>query len=394
MLNERIEFEQYTYPLDAEVAAVRLKHKQICNHLSGITRAMTIIARKSLSEGNLSTLERVEQTKNDLRVWCGDLKGNPEETSSQIAFGWLPDYIARILGKEKSEAFERYLNEEPGLDLCPRYPEICSIFQEVQENFGIDAFRTAQSRERMQDRMKMLEMYCGELGTTKEQKNNSIKRFRPVSKILGTLDELNSRFKQDAFNKALFDRRLRKDDHNDYKKIMYDKIIADAITEGPLKRYYLVCSYQGLSQVTFQTGKKISCPFRRAEHKWSEPTKRKADLLMKTIAAVLLEQRARKADHPYKGFVPVNRTNIANWLASSSGTDSLSKYYIDNRFFLKTESFDNVSAFEIDSEWMTSCGWMVVAEEELDQYLKEHPNAEFYSDYGAGTYLRKNERYV
>ena len=175
---------------------------------------------------------------------------------------------------------------------------------------------------------------------------------------------------------------------------MYDKIVADAITEGPLKRYYLVCSNQGLSQITYQTGKKTTHPFSREEHKWSEPTKKKADLLMKTIAAVLLEQRARKADHPYKGFVPVNRTNIANWLASSSGTDSLSKYRIDKNPFLKAESFDNVSAFEIDSDWMSSCGWMVVAEEELDQYLKEHPKADFYSDFGAGKYLRKNERYM
>ena len=80
MLNELLEFEQYTYDLTAEMPVIRLKHKTICNSLSGTARAMTIIARWSYYNQNNS----IAQVKNDLQAWCGDPRGKSEEASKDI----------------------------------------------------------------------------------------------------------------------------------------------------------------------------------------------------------------------------------------------------------------------------------------------------------------------
>ena len=416
MLNEIREFEQYTYPLDTEHPSIRLKHKNICNELSGTARAMTIIARKSIFDHDGP--DRIGRAKNDLQVWCGDPKGKPEKASDGIVFSWLPDYIVKHLGEEKALKFEDYLETETGLKAFPRFSEVCSLFKDIHDNFNIDTYREKDSRKELMDKAKKLSLYCKELGEPKDpgdksrkdkpQRDKTSKAYAPVYRILKALNTLNGRYGRQGYNKKIFDAKMDRSEKNDFKKITYDKIIADAVVQGPLARYYLVCEKENFSDIEYVTitkdkiTKEIkitrSEPFRerkkkKGKYEWSVPTKNKADLIMKSVAAFLLEQRFRNTADSYAGPVPINKTDIANWLAGSTGTEAINQFEINGKKLFSSEEIDNVVAVDIDNEWMKSCGWKVIPENELDQYLSEHQDAVFFSDPGAGEFLQKNVRY-
>lgn len=395
MLNELLEYQQYTYPLETEHPAIRLKHKTLCNQLSGTTRSMTVIARKSVFDHSSS--ERIERTKNGLRVWCGDPKGKPDEASENIVDAWLPNYMINHLGEEKAIIFEQYLMTEPGLDHLPRYSEVCDLFKDVHDDFRFEVFLEKDKREALMDKAKRLELFCKELGEDEKQRKKSINHFSPVYNIMKALVVLIGRYGSLNYNKEMFNLNLARVDKNDFKKIMYDKIIADAITAGPLKRYYLVCDHADFSQIRVKTAKKTTYPFQKTDRqgRWSMPTTNKADLIMKTIAAFLLEQEFRNAENTYEGQVPVVLTDIANWLAGNTKVEKkeLEKFGIESGPLFTLDLIDNVATIGIDTEWMKSCGWRVIPEDQLDDYLSGHPDAVFYRDDGAGQFLQKGVRY-
>ena len=395
MLNEIKEYEQYTYPLDVKHPAIRLKHKTLCNELSGTARAMTIIARKSIFD--YVGPGRIDHAKNELRVWCGDPKGKLEKASEGIVFAWLPEYMVKHLGEEKALKFEDYLMTETGLDTLPHYSEVCSLFKDIRAYFNIDTFREKDSREQLMDKAKRLRLYCKELGDDETQRKKTSGTYAPVYRVINALNILNGRYGTNGYNKKLFNENPDRTEKNDFKKIMYEKIIADAITAGPLKRYYLICEKTDFSGISVQTKEKTSYPFtesKKSDGEWSSPTKKKADLIMKTVAAFLLEQESRDAEDLYEGFVPVNLTDIANWLAGSTGTDMLKSFGIESRPLFTFDAIDNVAAISIDVEWMKSCGWRIIPEGSLDTCISDHPELEFYSDLGAGQFLRKGIRYL
>lgn len=393
MLNEIKEFEQYTYSLESAKPEKRLKQNTLCADLSGIARAMTVIARKSFFEN--SGPERIDIVRNDLQLWCGDPKGEPEKASEGFASAWLPEYMVKILGEEKALAFEYYLMETEGLDSLPRYREVCDTYKDIRAGFNTKTFQVAGKRREIMDKAQMLQMYCKELGVDEQQRKKTSSMYAPVFRVLRALNLLSGKYGAKGFNKNIFSTDLNRTEKNDYKKIMYDKIIADAIAAGPLKRYYLVCENDDLSGIRHTTKKLKSFLFRNngVMEKWSNPTKVKADLIKKTVAAFLLEQKLRHADNQYEGTAPVNLTDISNWLAGSTGTDNLLAFDIEDRPLFIFDTTDNVAAIGIDNQWMEMCGWKVLPEDELDAYISEHPRAVYYSDPGAGQYLQKQVRY-
>ncbi len=394
MLNEIKEYEQYTYPLDVSHPAIRLKHKTLCNDLSGIARAMTIIARKSIFDHVGSG--RIDHTKNDLQVWCGDPKGDSETASDGITFAWLPEYMIRNLWADKAKIFEDFLMTEPDLDTYPRYLEICSLFKSLQDDFCIDTYRDKEKRARLMDNAELLRFFCKELGEEESLRRKSSGAYAPLYRIIKALNTLAFKYGTKGYNKRMFDDKMDRTERNDFKKIMYEKIIADAITAGPLKRYYLVCEKADLSGISVKTKKTTSYPFtqgKKKDGKWSAPTKNKEDIILKTIAAFLLEQEFRDAEDLYSGIVPVNLTDIANWLAGKTDMDILKSFKLNSRPLFTFDAIDNVAAIGIDTEWMQSCGWKVVSEENLEAYLAEHPSAAFFSDFGAGQFMKRDVRY-
>lgn len=394
MLNEMIEFEQYTYPLNVEHPVIRLKHKALCNQLSGTARAMTIIARKSIFDYNGP--EGIIRAKNDLRVWCGDTKGDPGTVSDKTVNAWLPSYMSQVLGEEKALEFEDYLMKEPGLKAQPRYEEVCSLFKDVHANLNIEVYRTKNRRDRLMNKAEKLSLFCKELGSDNKQRAKTSSAYAPVYNIIKALNTLNGRYSTNGYNKKMFDDKLARTEMNDFKKISYDRIIADAIAAGPLKRFYLVCENADFSGISVKTEKRTSYPFakKRKGSEWSGKTMQKADLIMKAVAAFLLEQEARNSDNPYGSIAPVNLTDISNWMNGKTGTDALKAFEIEsNPLVTFDKSIKNVTAIGINAKWMQHCGWKIVSEESLDDYLANHPDANFYSDFGAGNCLRKGIRY-
>ena len=74
MLNELLEYEQYTYVFksDLDQNYKRLKHGTLTNQLSGIERAMKIIAAYYLYKDDSQPLEAQRKTaKYALGFWCG-----------------------------------------------------------------------------------------------------------------------------------------------------------------------------------------------------------------------------------------------------------------------------------------------------------------------------------
>jgi len=422
MLNEIREFEEYTYPLDTEQSIVRLKHQNICNKLSGIGRAMTIIARRSLSIHRGP--DSIAAAKNDLQVWCGDPSGNPEKASEGITFGWLQRYIIEILFEEKALEFESFLMETPKVKSSSHYREICDMYKHIRAGVSIETFRKAKQRKKLVDETTACCELCVELnkelgiGGKDGKKDN---KFAAPKNAIVALDTLYSKFGHNSgFNEDLFvndlldlkrfypkkdgkkwepspEDKKKKEDTNDFKKTTYEKIIADAIAAGPLKRYYLVCEHEDLSEIKYiQDSGKETTPFSKTQMKRTDSNKKKHDFVLKEIAAFMLEQEFRRAEDLYDSIVAVNNTDMANWMVSTPETAKVNRrYQIAGRpLFLNDMIANNVTRLGIDKQWMESCGWRVIEEGNLDAYLEEHPEAVFYSDAGCGQYLQKNIRYT
>lgn len=394
MLNELLEFEQYTYDLTAEMPVIRLKHKTICNSLSGTARAMTIIARWSYYNQNNS----IAQVKNDLQAWCGDPRGKSEEASKDIKESWLPSYMISILEKEKANLFNKYLDEIPQSSKPKHYDKIKKMFKDIQDELKMTTFQDKSKRDKYMDDAKMLRLYCKELDEDKGQLRESSGKYAPIYRIINALNDLNGRFGTKGYNVKLFNNNLNKPEKNDYKKITYDKIIADAITVGPLVHYYLVCKEADFSNLFFKTDKSTKYPFKKKV--WSEPTKSKEDVILKTVAAFLLEQNSRRIKDEeviYKGFAPVNLTDISNWLKGNTGVEKLKQFGIEEqkesgietRPLFKLEAIDNVATISIDSAWMKKCGWKIISEDKMEEHFLNNSDDIVYVDRGAGQYLEK-----
>ena len=374
MLDEIVEFSQYTFPLDTDQPENRLKHRQIRNKLGGIERAMTIIARKLYFDNvdkekevdkDVDKKDRVKIVKNGLQLWCGDPEGKENLSHPGITKNWLPDYIVSVLGKPKVQKYKAdfdKIRDDPDAAETEGYQFICDVLG--REDCNIRDFREKQ------------EVLAG-------RKKPDFSEINNLLEALGSLDK-----KYNTYNVPLFEKKPRKG-NNSYKEITYDIIIASAADAGPLSRYYLVCEKDDFSKIKFKS-EPIAGKTKKSQQ---ETAAKRKDLAMKTVAAVLLEQKARGAKELYQGFVPINKTDIVNWSVRSMKPDDIKEFNIDGRELFKSESLNNVVFVEIDSEWADACRWDVIKECELDQYLEMHPKAVFFSDPGGDRFLEKNKRY-
>lgn len=398
MLNEIKEYEQYSFNLDCENPEIRLKHKHMCNSLSGIARAMTIVARHSYF-GNKGYSD-IDSTLNDLRVWCGDSRGDSEKTSEGPEFAWLPNYLIKVLGKDKAEKFKDFLKKGCKTNGSKEYREAYELFKELQNDLNAKTWKDKKRRKQLMKKAGKLKKLYKSIGESDE--------YAPYIRILGALEVLSSKYDGYGFNSKMFNKVLTKQEirnlkqRNDFKTIMYEKIVANAIVAGPLKRYYLVCENDDLSKISKKTGGSTKYVF--ANKNWSNPTKNKMDLILKTLCACLLEEKFQNAEkingtnsgneaYVENWLVPVNKTDIANWLVGSIKIDELKSFEIDNRPLFSMICLDNVSLVGVDLKWVKECGWQIISEDDFDSYLESHPQAIFYSDFGSKHYLKKNTRY-
>ena len=106
MLNEIREYEQYTAHLNTlrEPAARRLKYVTLIkNHLGGLERAMTIIARRFIFKDK-ETAEHFNEAAviEILKAWCG-FRNESDMSETEHLNAWLPNYIRQVLLEEAQQ---------------------------------------------------------------------------------------------------------------------------------------------------------------------------------------------------------------------------------------------------------------------------------------------------
>lgn len=93
MLNEWIELQQYTFDLESGTCKPRLNYRNICNKLSGMERAMTVVARFGYYHAGAQ--EPIAFTRQLLKTWCGASEDCPSGFEQLRC--WLPRYIEKVL---------------------------------------------------------------------------------------------------------------------------------------------------------------------------------------------------------------------------------------------------------------------------------------------------------
>lgn len=117
MLNEKLEYNEYTAKI-AEGMPQRLVYKNLKNHLSGIGRPLTVIARRFVYDGDLTEAgaDRAAVAKAVLNAWCGfgskkEPEGLTEQGRSEFARcrDWLPRYIDFIGSGKDTKGIQKEL---------------------------------------------------------------------------------------------------------------------------------------------------------------------------------------------------------------------------------------------------------------------------------------------
>jgi len=173
---------------------------------------------------------------------------------------------------------------------------------------------------------------------------------------------------------------------NDYYSLTYDRAIAIGCADGPLKRYYLVCE-----GVPFDDWRlmKDGGELKKARDRFE-------DKVLKLTAFYLLNRPGlewRYVTFPQRDFV--------NWLGQSGDASGaireltmLSICPPNEKPLALFEKIDRKGVppkLRVCPEWADR--FTVVPEEELNEVLKEMEEPCFFSDWGSGERLKRDERY-
>lgn len=303
MLNEWIELQQYTFAPECDDGIKpRLNHRNICNKLSGIERAMTVIARYCYYHHapERPAAQRIALAEAVLKSWCGGESECPDGFT-QLQ-NWLPRYIEQIL-----------------------------LIQVADSPVSVSRLRKAltalQSKQTEFDR-KFLLPYISD-------------------------DEANRWI-------------------NDYKKITYDSIIANAIAQGPLENRVMVCRGD------------LFRPIRKARGNLLASDR---DRIQKLLAAFLLGRT-----NPDQEFAAINKTDIANWCEGDPKLDGddYEKYLYGNEplFVMKTLG-SSVVKLRVAGGYLAESGLALYTERELADL--DLTGCTVFEDKGAGSRFEAKE---
>lgn len=362
MLNELIEFKQYTFdigsynPADPKAVKPRLNHRNICNKLSGIERAMTIIARYyyyNYYPGTRKKIpaaqERIAFVRDVLKTWCGASEAPPAELGHLQA--WLPRYIKDVLIAEKLKLFEK--------------PDKALFSSDalVEIELWVREFKAAREYA---NRWKAID----KLHELTEQFPDYSAAIVSIRRLESALADL--RGKKTEFSKKMFVSYISDDEAskwtNDYKKITYDSIIANAINEGPLSNQVLVCDSD------------LFAPIRKKKGRLLDADK---DRIQKMLVAFLLNRTNEN-----QVSAVINKSDIANWC---EGDPKMDKADYEKYLFSEEQLFSihlvgsNVAKLTIPKGYLEIINPRICFKGDLFTIdLNTHPS---YEDYGSGKRL-------
>lgn len=289
MLNEIGEYEQYTLSPEkfADCPPLRLKYMTLIKReLAGLERALTIVARKFLFDAENPRAEK--EVQEILRAWCGFKN---KASSLPLHFdGWLPNYICNaFLSARLTTCLEKAsaLKNDSSLS-----SSLIALIKKTPAQY--DFYKVRQSVEDWEDFKATHGAFFKSFGNEPTQILSSLKALVKLS------------YKNKQFSKSVFGSLTAKGDIP-FRAITYDRIIANAILAGKLRRYYLVCDEE-----LFKS-KKILKDTRKLL-----PSDK--DMILKMTAEYLLQRR-----NTSQAFIETNDSNIVNWLAGSRKAENFDR---------------------------------------------------------------------
>lgn len=371
MLDEVREYEQYTMAAENFLAADdakeiaeskrRLKYATFLkNKFSGLERAMTIIARRHLfaADGSAAAPEeaRIPGCREILKAWCG-FSHKTVPGTEEVA-DWLPRYLRQVFLKEALQ-------------------ECCRLLREAAAPENGAEFLSALERISPEDSPAVLREKTGRLPALKNAAKNQdlIKSTSQLRAVVERLEELAK--KERYFSAALFSvDGTDGSGSNDFKKITYEKILANAFAQGPLQRRYLIAAKDPFAA-------DIVRKYTKGSKKDGKPLlDKEKDLLLKTTAVYLMERNGQE-------YAVVNSTDIANWLLLKDykfEEADLQKYRLTDSGEQLIESrlaAGNVKKLRLQPNWTSL--FTIVAEEDLS--AAEKRGGIFFRDLGTGKTL-------
>lgn len=360
MLDEIREYDEYTLPMEHFIDENRRRLKYasfVKDGLSGMERAMTIIARRHLfGDGESLPAHSADECREVLKAWCGFGFEKAIPAAAALA-GWAPRYLRHIFLKE---ALDR----------------VHETAEELPETGG--KFLTALTSISPDDPLESLrgkEAAIDSLIHEARGQNVNITYLTRIKYCIKALTEL--RGKASYYAKSLFDvENAAPKRDNDYKSISYDKIIADAYELGPLRQRYLV--YEGAHPLSSQIRKRTK---RRLDGK--NLLENEQDVVLKLTAAYLLQQYGSNR------YAVVNKVEIANWLTAKDYKmehleDFLLAPSLEPLFETPKSIGGNVKKIGLHPDWIKR--FQIADAHEFDP--TENQGLIFMSDLGTGTHLQ------
>ena len=399
MLNEILEFEQYTKKPVTEGKG-RLKYVTLLKEkLAGIERAMTVIARHYIFDGqpgNEFNEEKEEKVREILKAWCGF-----NSTAVVDEKDWLKNYIKEVFleaaVKRCKETIKNATIEEGERKKMLDLLNIDNLLADIP------LFKSEEKTEKDD---------APGITNTNNNKNKriSIRNVEELKRLLKNYAELNKNtsndinmihfaiqalyflsFKNQAFSHKLFYPETTKTD-NDLKAITYERIIANALELGELKNYCLVCEKDLFEEglVSKKTPKKQNTTPIHPEDgskKDKDSHKHARDLILKITASYLLQKKYTEQEHVY-----FNQADIKNWLVLEKveiGSKALSVFRFGKEkdptpIFTVTTIANNVTKIKAHPEWIKNF-WLVEAKN-VNNLM---PGRIYYEDQGANECFKR-----
>ena len=354
MLDEMIEYRQYTAPLDRMDIKERLKYYNLQNGLAGIERAMIIVARKFFFEDFKNDPEKWEKTKEVLSLWFGKCIGeeSPRYKDLYKEYDWIRNWFPRYISFRLIKASYTSAKDGDVDSLSDWYGKT-----EIQIEKQIDDFLTKYSEISKKD--KNVEI----LRTANKRKQLLL----PVKKF--SLLEPENIYSYDL---------------NSYS---YDTVIAEAAERGPLKQYCLAV--------------KEDFPVKENIMKNGKTNKSNVDITLKLTALILKDslrmdcvKRKNEEGEEYTRKAAVNLAALGNWskFAGRIKTgEKLEPLIYKGQPLFDIDSVGNTKKIGVFTRWIDDHGFEVIEVKDIQKYKDKNMNAVFYYDVGASDDLKKSE---
>ena len=399
MLNEILEFEQYTKRPITEGKG-RLKYVTLLKEkLGGIERAMTVLARHYIFDGksgNGFDKEKEEKVREILKAWCGF------NTAAKVdEKDWLKNYIKEVFleaaVRRCTETIENATIEDGErrkmLNLL-NIDELTSdipLLKKVKETEQADApgITNNNNNKNKKISIRSVEELKRLLKNYAELNKNTSNDINMIHFAIQALYFLS--FKNQAFSHKLFYPETTKTD-NDLKAITYERIIANALELRELKNYCLVCEKDLFEEglVSKKTPKKQNTTpiLPEGSRKDKDSHKHARDLILKITASYLLQKKYTDQEHVY-----FNQAGIKNWLVLEKveiGSKALNVFRYGKEkepapIFTVTTISNNVTKIKAHPEWIKN--FWLVEEKDIKNLM---PGRIYYIDQGASEYFERH----